>query len=48
MDSDLLRVLCALTAFALPLTFAWFTVWWQGKSQKAPKQRLTAGRGHRL
>jgi hypothetical protein len=38
MDSDLLRILCALAAFALPLAFAWFIVWWQGKSQNAPKQ----------
>jgi hypothetical protein len=45
MASDLLRVLFALGAFALPLTFAWFIVWQQGKSKKAPKQRSKAGCG---
>lgn len=47
MDSELLRALCPLAAFSLPLMFAWFIVWWQGKSQKTPKQRLMAGHGSR-
>lgn len=33
MNSDLLRVVCALAAFTLPLGFAWFIVWWQGRSK---------------
>ncbi|MFI5444129.1 hypothetical protein [Polaromonas sp. UC242_47] len=33
MDSELLRLVCALAAFGVPLGFAWFIVWWQGRRQ---------------
>lgn len=35
MDSDLLRILCALAAFALPMAFAWFIVWRGQAAHKA-------------
>ena len=34
MGSDVLKVLCALTAFALPLGFACLIVWWQGRPRR--------------
>ncbi|WP_157214555.1 hypothetical protein [Polaromonas sp. CF318] len=45
MDSDLLRALCALAAFVLPLALAWAIVWWQGRPQKRRRQH---GAGHGL
>jgi hypothetical protein len=43
MDSDLLRALCALAAFVLPLLFASAIVWWQGRPQGRLRRR-EAGR----
>lgn len=40
MDSELLRIVCALAAVVLPLAFAWFIVSRQGGSGKRRKKDL--------
>ncbi len=43
MDSDLLKLLCALAAFVLPLALSGFIVW-----RRDPGARRASGRAHWL
>ncbi|WP_411878446.1 hypothetical protein [Polaromonas sp. YR568] len=47
MDSDLLRALCALAAFGIPLAVAWWIAGWDEKPVSAQKEGEPAAQEER-